>query len=138
MQANRVEVMRAAIDVLIVDDSAAMRRLLRRTLGMCQLELGWIVEAADGQEALDFLKDKTVGLLLLDVNMPKIDGVTLLKLLQQKDKGVMTPAVVVSTDGSRERIDAAIAAGAKGYVCKPFRPEELKRAVTQALEASYA
>ncbi len=138
MQANGVEVMRAAIDVLIVDDSAAMRRLLRRTLGMCQFELGRVLEAADGQEALDILKERAVGLLLLDVNMPRIDGVALLKLLQQKDKGAMTPAVIVSTDGSRERIDAAIAAGAKGYVCKPFRPEELKRVVTQALEASYA
>jgi len=138
MQAISVEDIPTAIDVLIVDDSPAMRRLLRRTLGMCHFELGRVVEAADGQEALDILQEMTVGLLLLDVNMPKIDGVTLLKLLQQRDDGAMTPTVIVSTDGSRERIDAAIAAGAKGYVCKPFRPEELERAVTQALETNYA
>jgi two-component system, chemotaxis family, chemotaxis protein CheY len=138
MQVSSVEVIPTAVDVLIVDDSPAMRRLLRRTLGMCRFELGRIVEAADGQEALDILQKITVGLLLLDVNMPRIDGVTLLKLLQRRDDGAMTPAVIVSTDGSRERIDAAIAAGAKGYVCKPFRPEELERAVTQALEATNA
>jgi two-component system chemotaxis response regulator CheY len=137
MQADNVERTPTAIDVLIVDDSPAMRRLLRRTLGMCRFELGRVVEAADGQEALDILREISVGLLLLDVNMPKIDGVTLLKLLQQRSGGVMTPAVVVSTDGSRERIEAAIAAGAKGYVCKPFRPEELECAVTQALEANH-
>jgi two-component system chemotaxis response regulator CheY len=138
MQASRVEGIRTAIDVLIVDDSPAMRHLLRRTLGMCHFELGRVVEASDGLEALDILREMRVGLLLLDVNMPKIDGVTLLKLLQQREDGVMTPTVIVSTDGSRERIDAAIAAGAKGYVCKPFRPEELERAVAQALEADYA
>jgi two-component system chemotaxis response regulator CheY len=138
MQVSSVEVIPTAVDVLIVDDSPAMRRLLRRTLGMCRFELGRIVEATDGQEALDILQKITVGLLLLDVNMPRIDGVTLLKLLQRRDDGATTPAVIVSTDGSRERIDAAIAAGAKGYVCKPFRPEELERAVTQALEATNA
>jgi two-component system, chemotaxis family, chemotaxis protein CheY len=138
MQASSVEEIPTAIDVLIVDDSPAMRRLLRRTLGMCHFALGRVVEAADGQEALDILQEITVGLVLLDVNMPKIDGVTLLKLLQQRNDSAMTPTVVVSTDGSRERIDAAIAAGAKGYVCKPFRPEELERAVTQALGANYA
>jgi two-component system chemotaxis response regulator CheY len=138
MQVSNVEVIPTAVDVLIVDDSPAMRRLLRRTLGMCRFELGRIVEAADGQEALDILQKITVGLLLLDVNMPRIDGVTLLKLLHRRDDGAMTPAVIVSTDGSRERIDAAIAAGAKGYVCKPFRPEELERAVTQALETNNA
>jgi two-component system chemotaxis response regulator CheY len=138
MQASSVEEIQCAVDVLIADDSPAMRRLLRRTLGMCHFELGQVVEASDGQEALDILQKMTVGLLLLDVNMPKIDGVTLLKLLQQRENGARTPAVIVSTDGSRERINAAIAAGAKGYVCKPFRPEELERAVTQALEADYA
>ena len=105
---------------------------------MCHFELGSVVEASDGQEAFDILQRIDVALLLVDVNMPKMDGVTLLKLLQQREDGAMTPAVIVSTDGSRERIDAALAAGAKGYVCKPFRPEELERAVTQALEANYA
>jgi two-component system chemotaxis response regulator CheY len=138
MQAHSAEITPAAIDILIVDDSPAMRRLLRRTLEMCHLEIGRVVEAADGQEALDILQEITVGLLLIDVNMPRIDGVTLLRLLQQKENGAMTPAVIISTDGSRERIDAAIAAGAKGYVCKPFRPEELRRAVTQALEVNHA
>lgn len=134
MEANSVAVRPSAIDVLIVDDSPAMRRLLRRTLGMCHFELGSVVEASDGQEAFDILQRIDVGLLLVDVNMPKMDGVTLLKLLQQREGFSMTSAVIVSTDGSRERIDAAIAAGAKGYICKPFRPEELERAVTQALE----
>jgi two-component system chemotaxis response regulator CheY len=137
MQASNAEVMPSAIDVLIVDDSPAMRRLLRRTLGMCRFELGRVVEAEDGQKAFDMLQEISVGLLLIDVNMPKMDGVTLLKLLHERQGNRMAPAIVVSTDGSRERIDDAIAAGAKGYVCKPFRPEELERAVTQALEACY-
>ncbi len=125
------------MDVMIVDDSPAMRRLLRRTLGMCHLELGTVVEAADGQEALDILRGIHVGLLLVDVNMPRMDGVTLLKALRRKQDICMTPAVIISTDGSRERIADAMAAGAKSYVCKPFRPEELERAVGHALEGSH-
>jgi two-component system chemotaxis response regulator CheY len=137
MEANCVGTGSTAVDVLIVDDSPAMRRLLRRALGMCHLELGNVVEAGDGQEAFDILQRIRVGLLLIDVNMPKMDGVALLKLLQQQQGLLMTSAVIVSTDGSRERIDDALAAGAKGYICKPFRPEELERAVTQALEVSH-
>jgi two-component system chemotaxis response regulator CheY len=69
--------------------------------------------------------------------MPKMDGVTLLKLLQARQGDRMAPVIIVSTDGSRERMDDAISAGAKGYVCKPFRPEELERVVMQALEESH-
>lgn len=137
MEANSVGVRATPVDVLIVDDSPAMRRLLRRALGMCRFELGSVAEAGDGQEAFDILQKIRVGLLLVDVNMPKMDGVALLKVLQQQQDFSMTSTVIVSTDGSRERIDDALAAGARGYICKPFRPEELERVITQALEASH-
>jgi two-component system chemotaxis response regulator CheY len=137
MQANGVQVRPNAIDVLIVDDSPAMRRLLRRALGMCHFELGRVIEAEDGEKAFEMMQNISVGLLLIDVNMPKMDGVTLLKLLQARQGNRMAPVIIVSTDGSRERMDDAISAGAKGYVRKPFRPEELERVVMQALEESH-
>ena len=115
------------LDVLIVDDSAAIRKILQRVLRQAEVPLGQVYEAGDGSEALEVLKAQTtVGLVLSDINMPKMDGLEFLSKVRAEPAWQNLPIVMVSTEGTQAKVLEAVERGASGYVRKPFTAEQIK------------
>jgi two-component system chemotaxis response regulator CheY len=114
------------LDVLIVDDSAAIRKILHRVLVQADVPLGKVHEANDGLEALEKLRAEKVGLILSDINMPNMDGIELLGKLKNDDDFKTVPIVMVTTEGSQAKVMQALQLGAVGYVRKPFTAEQIK------------
>ena len=115
-----------ALDVLIVDDSAAIRKILQRVLMQAEIPLGKVFEAGDGQEALESLRNDSVGLVLSDINMPNMDGIEFLRNVKANDAWKDLPVVMVTTEGSKAKVMEAVELGAAGYVRKPFTAEQIK------------
>ncbi|QOY88252.1 response regulator [Paludibaculum fermentans] len=115
-----------SLDVMIVDDSAAIRKILHRVLIQADVPLGKVIEAGDGQEALDKLKSAMVGLILSDINMPNMDGLQLLGALKTQEATKAIPIIMVTTEGSSAKVMEAVSLGASGYVRKPFTAEQIK------------
>lgn len=115
-----------ALDVLIVDDSAAIRKILQRVLRQTEMEIGNIIEAGDGVEASNLLKDNKVGLILSDINMPNIDGLQFLGKLKSESEFKSVPVIMVTTEGNQTKVMEAVQLGAAGYVRKPFTAEQIK------------
>jgi two-component system chemotaxis response regulator CheY len=113
-------------DVLIVDDSAAIRKILQRVLRQADVRIGQVWEAADGLEALDFMKSHPVGLILSDVNMPNMDGLGLLRAVRATPEWKSVPFFLITTEGSQNTVLEAVSLGAAGYVKKPFTAEQIK------------
>ena len=114
------------VDVLIVDDSAAIRKILQRVLTQAELPLGKVIEAADGLEAMVALKSQKVGLILSDINMPNMDGLELLGQLKSDAQWRDVPVIMISTEGSEAKVMEAVQLGARGFVRKPFTAEQIK------------
>lgn len=112
-------------NVLIVDDSKSMRKVLRKTLQMSGFQVGEFLEASNGQEALEMLDGAWVDLILSDIHMPVMDGFMFIQSLREKDICKDTPIVFVTTEASEIRLNQLLALGASGYIRKPFRPEEI-------------
>jgi two-component system chemotaxis response regulator CheY len=100
--------------------------MIRRTLAMSGLDIGEVYEAANGIEALAQMYQHPISVILLDINMPVMNGVKLLKRMHDDRRLRDIPVIVASTEGSETRIGELMAAGAQGYVRKPFRPEQLR------------
>lgn len=115
-----------ALDIMIVDDSAAIRKILQRVLVQAGVSLGTVHEANDGSHALELLKTNKVGLILSDINMPNMDGIELLSRLKADAEFKSVPIVMVTTEGSQARVMQALELGAAGYVRKPFTPDQIK------------
>lgn len=115
-----------AMDVLIVDDSAAIRKILHRVLVQTDLPLGTVHEANDGTEALTKLGAQQIGLILSDINMPNMDGIELLRNIKANDGWKTVPIIMITTEGSQEKVMQALQLGANGYVRKPFTPDQIK------------
>jgi two-component system chemotaxis response regulator CheY len=115
-----------ALDVLIVDDSAAIRKILHRVLLQTDLDLGEVVEAVDGLEALDKLKSKRFDLVLSDINMPRMDGIQLLTEIKNSGLWRKIPVIMITTEGSQQKVLEAVDLGAAGYVRKPFTADQIK------------
>jgi two-component system, chemotaxis family, chemotaxis protein CheY len=122
-----------AYNVLIVDDSPAMRRFIGRVLELTGIELGKRLEANNGQEALDLLRVEWVDIVLTDINMPLMDGEELLRALKSDSVLRTIPVLVLSTDRSESRVKQMLELGAGGYVGKPFLPGELGDEMTKLL-----
>jgi len=114
------------LDVLIVDDSAAIRKILQRVLRQADVPMGNVFEAGDGVEALEILKVQNVGLVLSDINMPNMDGLELLGHIKANEAWKKLPIVMVSTEGSQAKVLEAVELGAAGYVRKPFTADQIK------------
>ena len=114
------------LDVLIVDDSAAIRKILQRVLRQTDLPFGEIREAGDGAEAVAILKDRSFGLILSDINMPGMDGLQLLARIREMDHLKGVPVIMITTEGGQGRVMEAVQLGASGYVRKPFTAEQIK------------
>ncbi|MBZ5611359.1 MAG: response regulator [Acidobacteriia bacterium] len=114
------------LDVLIVDDSAAIRKILQRVLRQAEIPLAAVYEAGDGAEALEILKNQKVSLVLSDINMPNMDGLEFLTRLRAEQAWAKLPVLMVSTEGSHAKVLEAVERGASGYVRKPFTAEQIK------------
>jgi two-component system, chemotaxis family, chemotaxis protein CheY len=115
-----------ALKVLIIDDSAAMRSVVKKTLRAAGFKMDQCLEAPDGAKALELLRENPVDLVLSDWHMPNMDGMELLKRLNQEN--LVPPCfILVTTEGRKERLREALALGARGYVVKPFQPEALSK-----------
>jgi two-component system, chemotaxis family, chemotaxis protein CheY len=121
--------------ILIVDDSAMMRALIKRVIRLTDLPVSDVVEAADGWEALKILESQEVNLLLTDVNMPGMTGVELLREIARRDRWPDLIRVIISTDGSTSRRDEAADLEVRCYLEKPFSPEVLRDVLNQAAES---
>ena len=122
-----------AYNILVVDDSDTVRAVIVKTLGLTGVDIGTIHQARDGQEALDLLKDEWVDLVFTDINMPVMTGIELVERMQADSMLETIPVVVVSTEGSKTRIDDLMRKGVHAYIRKPFTPEALKEVVDNVL-----
>lgn len=121
-------------DVLIVDDSAAIRKILQRVLRQTGMAIRTIHEAGDGQEALNVLKGQHVDLVLTDINMPKMDGLQLLAAMKAAPEWQSLPVVMITTEGGEMKVGEAVRLGAAGYVRKPFTADQIKEKLAGILE----
>ena len=119
--------------ILVVDDSAMMRKIVLRTLKMAEVEFEQVFEAADGGEALEILRTAQVELIMCDINMPVMDGLELLAKIREEGLASTTPIVMVTTEGSEPQVRQAILVGARGYIRKPFTLEHIKNSVAPLL-----
>lgn len=121
-------------DVLVVDDSAAIRKILTRVLRQTGMAIQTIHEAGDGQDALALLALHRVDLVLSDINMPKMDGLQLLASLKASPQWRHIPVVMITTEGGETKVAEAVRLGAAGYVRKPFTADQIKEKLVGILE----
>ena len=119
------------LNVLIVDDSATMRALLYRVVGLADLPIGAIYQAPNGAEALKVLETHSIQAVFTDVNMPVMNGMELLREMACRDEWKDILRVIISTDGSRLRREEARELKVSLYVEKPFRPEVVRDVLCQ-------
>lgn len=116
-----------AKSLLIVDDSATMRKIIMRTVRMSGLEFDKTEEAGNGVEAIEKLKEGPVDIILCDINMPEMNGIDMVKKVRAElPTCSQTKIIMVSTESSQELIDELLANGANGYITKPFTPEKFQ------------
>jgi len=116
-----------AFNILIVDDSSTMRKIVLRNLKQTGLDVGEVYQAGDGQEALAVLASNTVHLILSDWNMPNMDGLGLVQAVRSDPNKAHIRIIMITTEGGETKVDEAIAAGANGYVKKPFTADDLEK-----------
>lgn len=115
--------------ILLVDDSRTIRNIQKNVLA--QIGYSDVVEAADGLEALTQIAQNRPDLVLVDWNMPNMDGITLVRKIRETDRKL--PLVMVTTEAEKSRVLEAIKAGVNNYVVKPFTAETLSEKITQTL-----
>jgi two-component system chemotaxis response regulator CheY len=122
-----------AISALIVDDSSVMRKIVERSLRQAGIELSKVFEAGNGAEGLAVLAENRVSLILCDINMPVMDGMEFVKQLSGVQNAKGTPIVMITTEGSEAHVTQALSYGARGYIRKPFTPEQVREHVIPIL-----
>jgi two-component system chemotaxis response regulator CheY len=125
-------------DVLVVDDSAAIRKILTRVLRQTGMAIQTIHEAGDGQEALAVMALHRIDLVLSDINMPKMDGLQLLASLKTSPQYQKIPVVMITTEGGETKVAEAVRLGAAGYVRKPFTADQIKEKLMGILGTAVA
>jgi two-component system chemotaxis response regulator CheY len=122
-------------NILIVDDSATTRAMVKRIVSLCGVTTGAVLEAADGKEALEVLDSCAVDLVLADLHMPNMGGVELCQRIAADPTLRHIPVVIVSADPNAGRIEELKRQGARGYLAKPFTPESFREVLTTVLGA---
>ncbi len=123
-----------AKSLMIVDDSATMRKIVMRTVRMSGLEFERTEEAGNGAEALQKLGEDPVDIILCDVNMPEMMGTEMVKKVREMESCNDTKIVMVSTESSQELISSVIADGANGFITKPFTPEKFQEELSPFMD----
>lgn len=116
--------------IMTVDDSASIRQMVNFTLQGAGYQ---VVEAVDGQDALGKLQDAEVQMVLTDLNMPNMDGIELIRNLRATPACKFIPIIMLTTESQAEKKQQGKAAGATGWIVKPFKPEQLLAVVKKVL-----
>ena len=120
--------------VLIVDDSSVMRKIVDRSLRQAGLAVAEVFEASNGVEALARLQETRVDLILSDINMPTMDGLELVRQLQSLENAKGVPIVMITTEAGESHVVQALSSGARGYIRKPFTPDQIRERIIPLLE----
>ncbi len=116
--------------IMIIDDSATLRQVVSSTLKKAGYEA---IEAEDGKDALSKLTGRKIHLIICDVNMPNMDGITFVKEIKKDPDYKFTPILMLTTESQEEKKMEGKAAGAKAWIVKPFRPEQMLSAVEKLI-----
>ena len=125
-----------ALNVLVVDDSSIMRKMIIKGLRLSGLPLGEIYEAGNGQEALQVIDNEWIDVALVDINMPVMNGEELIDRLRADPETAKLPIIVVSSESSEKRIELIKAKGTE-FVHKPFTPETVREAIVELTGVTY-
>lgn len=123
------------LDVLIVDDSSVMRTIVERSLRAAGFQLGRVIEAGNGTDALTVLDNTPVRLIFMDINMPEMDGIEFLRAVRKRESAKGILVLMLPTEGSERKVLEAISLGARGYIRKPFASDEIRRQVSEILSS---
>ena len=118
------------LNILLIDDSPVMRKMVARALRQADVGCESTEEAGNGQEGLDALGANPIDLVICDWNMPVMDG---LEFVKEARKSSQVPILMLSTEGTQDKISAALDAGASGYLAKPFTPEKIGAKISEVM-----
>jgi two-component system chemotaxis response regulator CheY len=127
-----------AYNILVVEDSAAVQAVIARALQLAGVPVGELHQAGDGRAALEKLEAHWIDLVLTDIHMPVMSGIELVRRMEEDGLLKTIPVIVISSDGSKSRIEEVTARGVRAYIRKPFTPELLRDVVTRALAPAEA
>jgi len=122
-----------AFNVLIVDDSASMRAVIKKIIRVSGFNVGKYREAGDGVQALEILSAEWIDLVLTDINMPNMNGLELVRKINADEMLRSIPVVMVTTEGSEDKVKLAQDLGASGYIKKPFLPKDIKMTLSRIM-----
>ncbi len=123
--------------ILIVDDSPPMRAVIRKTIKASGYGDSLFFEANNGEEALSILRANWLDLVVTDYNMPNMNGMELIAEMKKDDILQAVPVLVITTEGSSQKVNEFLTCGAAGYVKKPFTPEEIREQIIAILGESH-
>jgi two-component system chemotaxis response regulator CheY len=122
-----------SFNILIVDDSRTIRSVIRKTLLIAGVPTGELYEASNGLEGLQIMKDNWVDLCFADINMPVMNGIEMIEQMVEDQILEKLPVVIVSTEGSKTRIEELFRKGVRAYLRKPITPEIIRNVVKEVL-----
>jgi two-component system chemotaxis response regulator CheY len=122
-----------AYNILIVDDSIPMRAVIKKIIKASGFDVGECFEASNGREALKVLNEKWLDLVLTDYNMPDMNGLELVEEMKRDETLMSMPVIMITTEGSKERVEEFMAKGIIGYIKKPFTPEKIKQKLIEIM-----
>ena len=122
-----------AYNILVVDDSAIVRAVIKKTLTIAGVDVGELFNAANGQEGLDIVAGQWIDLVIADINMPVMGGIEMLEKMSADGLLTTIPVIIVSTEGSATRIEELKKKGVSAYIRKPFTPELIREVVDKVM-----
>lgn len=122
-----------AYNILVVDDSFPMRGVIKKVIRASGFDIGDLLEASNGEEALQVMDQQWMDLVLTDYNMPDMNGLELLKAMKDSDTLADIPVVMITTEGSDQRVKQFLSQGVAAYIKKPFTPEQIKSCLNRIL-----
>lgn len=125
-------------NILIVDDSAVTRAMIKRTIKLSDLPVENFFEAGHGQAALEVLASQAVDLVLADLNMPVMDGVEMTQRMRHNQATRDIPVIIVSAEPNLHLLEELLQQGVQGFVRKPFTPENVRHVISQTLGETHA
>jgi len=125
-------------NILIVDDSPSMRQVIRRTIQISGFDVGQFFEVNNGKEALDLIDKEWVDIILSDINMPVMDGLTFIRLLQKDIITANIPVIVITTEGREACLKEFLDMGVASFLQKPFKPETIRNKLIEIIGSEQA
>ncbi|MBW1861592.1 MAG: response regulator [Deltaproteobacteria bacterium] len=122
-----------AYKVLIVDDSLPMRSVVKKTIKASGFKVSQFFDASNGEEALNILREEWLDLVLTDYNMPDMNGLELIEEMKKNEELKTIPVVMVTTEGSQQRVEEFMEKGVADYIKKPFTPEEVRNKLNRIM-----